>query len=178
VEASDERQLPRVPSWDQYSLMFVSLIKTSTPPARGDDTKMSSTTDTIEGRDAIQRDLDMLKKWARKNQMNFNKARCKVLHLCQGNLRYAYRLGEQLIKSSPAEKDLGVGRKAGHEPVAWSCSPECQQYPGLHQKKDDKQGEGGDCPPLLCTYETPPGVLCPSLRPTAQEECRAVGAGP
>ncbi|GAB0186384.1 mitochondrial enolase superfamily member 1 [Grus japonensis] len=59
------------------------------------NTKLCGVVDTLEGRDAIQRDLDRLERWARVNCMKFSKAKCKVLHVGRRNPKHNYRLGEE-----------------------------------------------------------------------------------
>jgi len=59
-----------------------------------------------------------------------------------------------------------------------SHSPEGQPYPGLCKKKGGQQVERGDSASLLCSGESPHGVLHPALEPSAQEGHGPVGAGP
>ncbi|GAB0177900.1 hypothetical protein GRJ2_000255300 [Grus japonensis] len=73
-----------------------------------DDTKLCGVVNTLEGRDAIQRDHDRFEGWTCANHMKFNKAKCKVLPMGQRNPKHNYRQGKEWIESSPKEKDLGV----------------------------------------------------------------------
>jgi len=67
----------------------------------------------LEGRNAVQRSLGRLDRWACANLMMFAKAKCKVLHLCWGNPEHKYKLGNVRVESNPVGKDLGalVGEK-------------------------------------------------------------------
>ncbi|GAB0190791.1 triadin [Grus japonensis] len=72
------------------------------------DTKLCGAVDTLEGRDVIQGHLDRLERWARANLVEFNKAKCQVLHMDHGNPKHNYRLSGEWIESSSEEKDLGM----------------------------------------------------------------------
>ncbi|GAB0185466.1 triadin [Grus japonensis] len=71
------------------------------------DTKLCGVVNMLEGRGAIQRDLDRLERWARVNLMKFNKAKWKVLHVHWCNPKHNYRWDREWTESSPEEKDSG-----------------------------------------------------------------------
>uniref|UniRef100_A0A670HPH4 Gypsy retrotransposon integrase-like protein 1 n=1 Tax=Podarcis muralis TaxID=64176 RepID=A0A670HPH4_PODMU len=73
-----------------------------------DDTKLGGVANTPEDRITLQNDLDRLENWAKTNKMNFNREKCKVLHLGKKNERHKYKMGDTWLESSTCEKDLGV----------------------------------------------------------------------
>ena len=146
---------------DRENRIWYTLIKFQMTP--------SGTVDTVEGRDAIQRDLDRLKR--RTHLMTFSEAKCKVLWV-----EATTDLSTNWEKNS-----LRVAlkrRSCGYESAVCSCSLEGQQHLGLPPKRGGQQHEGGDCPSLLCPLEAPTVALHPGLEPPAQERCGAVGVGP
>jgi len=86
VETSDEWRPSGVGTGMGAVNIFGSVMDSGTECTLSkfaDDTKLCGVVDMLEGRDAIQRDLDRLERWACENLMKFNKAKCKLLHLGQ-----------------------------------------------------------------------------------------------
>ena len=126
-----------------------------------------------EGWDTSQRDLERLKQWAQVKLIRFNKSKCKVLHLGCGNAHYLIQAGVQKNRVQHCQKGLGGsgGWEDGHELAyaiaAWASS-----------KRVWLADLEGDSAPLLCAYETSPGVLSTDVESSVQERCGPVGTSP
>ena len=133
----------------------------------------------LEGRDAIQRDLDRLDSWAHAKPVKFNKTKCKVLHLGRGNPKHRYRLGREWLESSPEEKDLEVSVDERFN-MCQQCVLAAEKANHIlgSIKRNVTSRSMEVILPLLCSHETSPGVPHPVLEPPMQEGHGVVGAGP
>ncbi|RMC12632.1 hypothetical protein DUI87_10156 [Hirundo rustica rustica] len=66
-------------------------------------TKLGRAVESLEGKEALQRDVDKSGSWAITNRMKFNKGKCQTLYL-----GFMHRLGNEMLESSATESDLGV----------------------------------------------------------------------
>ncbi|GAB0202695.1 lipoxygenasey domain-containing protein 1 [Grus japonensis] len=103
VKTSDVGEKP-----DHHCSLFRPAFADSIVNKFADDTKLGGAVDSIKGGEALQRDLDRLENWAITNRMRFNKGKCRILHLGRGSPGYTYRLGDETLETSHAERDLGV----------------------------------------------------------------------
>ncbi|KAJ7405776.1 hypothetical protein BTVI_67756 [Pitangus sulphuratus] len=101
------------------------------------DTKLGGAVDSLKGREALQRDLNKSGDWAITKHMKFNMGKCQILHLGWNNPECSYRLGNEMLESSAAERNLGI-LFDGKLNMSQQCpgSQESQLCPGGYQGKN------------------------------------------
>ena len=65
-------------------------------------------TNTANGREALQKDLNSVIEWANKWKMEFNVDKCKVMHLGKSNPKNNYKMAAVNLEETVEERDLGV----------------------------------------------------------------------
>ena len=73
-----------------------------------DDTKLFGTVMDEVATAGLQRDLNSLFEWSETWQMEFNVAKCKVMHVGKRNTQYCYEINGTVLQAVNNECDLGI----------------------------------------------------------------------
>lgn len=103
-----------------------------------DSTKLGGAVD-YQGWEDLQRDLNELESWAIANHMKFSKSTLQILHVGRDKPYYAHRVGDEMLKCSPAERDVGtlVERKL-------NVSQQCVNLHSVHYQDSGRRAAGFD----------------------------------
>src|SRR5215469_16679454 len=73
-----------------------------------DDTKLCKQLRNTSDRQVLERDLTKIHQWSIDWQMLFNIDKCTVMHIGRNNPKDDYKMGNNVLKESNEERDLGV----------------------------------------------------------------------
>lgn len=71
-----------------------------------DNNKLGGAVDSLQGREALQRDVDKLEVWTITSHMKYNKGKYHILHLSWGNSGCTDSQGNEILEISAMERDL------------------------------------------------------------------------
>lgn len=146
-----------IPSWWQDSGIECLLSKFA------GDTKLCGAIGTLEGKDAVQGDLDRLERWAHVKTTKINEAKCKVLSLGLCNAKHKHRLSREGIESSLRRRTRGCWWT---RTSAWPSNVQNANHILVCLRSIVASRLGfGNSVPLLHSGEIPPGVMYSALWP-------------
>ncbi|PKU33446.1 hypothetical protein llap_16250 [Limosa lapponica baueri] len=110
--------------------------------------------------------------------MNFNKSKCRVLHLGRNDPIHQYRLGTDLLESSSLERDLGalVGNRMTMSQQRALVAKKANGILGCIKKRVPSRSREVIFP--LCPGEAPSGELCLVLDSSVEEGHGTTGRSP
>ena len=73
-----------------------------------DDTKVAQQIESARDAEELQECLNKLNKWAADWGMQFNTAKCHVMHVGRNNPKHVYNMGGTILEQTEAERDIGV----------------------------------------------------------------------
>ena len=89
-----------------------NVVKNSKVKIFADDTKVYNSINNYEDVNSLQISIDEMFLWTQKLQLQFNKDKCKVIHLGKNNPKNKYFIGsindKVELEETDLEKDLGV----------------------------------------------------------------------
>ena len=107
--------------------------------------------------------------------MSFNKIKCKMLHLDQGNPRYVYRVGEELVENSLVEKWILMEQKLDMSQHCGLAAQKANSILGCIRRGVASREREMVVPLYYSSVKEysilPSGVLCWSVGPSTQEKC-------
>lgn len=109
--------------------------------------------------------------------MEFNKKKCKALHLARNNAEHQYVLEADWLQQLSRKGSESPGRQQADRETVRSRSKGGQQTPGQHYDKHCQHVGGGDLSKLI-TCEATPGVLGLVLGSPVQERDGLTGLSP
>jgi hypothetical protein len=83
-----------------------------------DDTKIGQRMITHQDKQVLQEALDALCGWAKKWGMEFNVAKCKIMHLGNQNPMHQFTMEGQVLQQTKEERDIGVTVQHNLKPTA------------------------------------------------------------
>ena len=69
-----------------------------TTSTSADGTKLGGAVDSLEGREALRRDLDRSGRWAIVHSVELNRNKCRIPRLGPGNAGHTHKLGEERLE--------------------------------------------------------------------------------